>query len=216
MGMGSYGLGGGQRGSGGHAGSAYSGYSAYQSSITKQKQMAFSWGCNKNHQLGLFELDQDQVWAVGEPTLVEQLLQFMALRKVKCQDDKTMILVDEPNTLLVFSKREELGREDRMGLRGGSAQRADRQDRVNSAQYENVSNDEGGEGNVQDSPEPHRSGRQPDERLGGGHRLQDEGRHQHRIEQTSVHQITPGQNPNELIVDFELIERPLNPDHSLS
>jgi len=222
-GMGSYGLGGGQRGTlgGQHAGSAYSGYSAYQSSINKQKQMVFSWGCNKNHQLGLFELQQDQVEAVGEPTLIEELLQFSHIRKVKCQDDKTMILVDEPNTLLVFSKREQLGRLDRMNAnsrdnRGGSAQRADRQDRIIAAQHENVSNDEGGEANVQDSPEQHRSGRQIDEGLGGGHRLQDEGRHQHRIEQSSVHQITPDRNPNELIVDFELIERPLNPDHSLS
>jgi len=82
-GMGGYGLGGGQRGTlGGQGagfgqntgGSAYSGYSAYQTSISKQKQMVFSWGCNKNHQLGLFQLQQAQVEQVSEPTLIEELL----------------------------------------------------------------------------------------------------------------------------------------------
>jgi len=46
--------------------------------------------------------------------------------------------------------------------------------------------------------------------------VQDEQRHQRRIEQSSIHQITPDHNPNELIVDFELIERPPNPDYSAS
>ena len=71
--------------------------------------MVFSWGCNKNHQLGLFQLQPDQVDQVNEPTLIEELLQFNHIRKAKCKDDKTMILVDEPNTLLVFSKRGRLG-----------------------------------------------------------------------------------------------------------
>ena len=46
--------------------------------------MVFSWGCNKNHQLGLFQLQQPQVVQVGEPTLIEELLQFNHIRKVKC------------------------------------------------------------------------------------------------------------------------------------
>ena len=227
VGMGGYGLGGGQRGTlggqgagfgQGTGGSAYSGYSAYQTSISKQKQMVFSWGCNKNHQLGLFQLQQAQVGQVSEPTLIEELLQFNHIRKVKCQDDKTMILVDEPNTLLVFSKRDHLGGPDRMndssrGGRGGSAQRSDQRDRVVGVQLENVSNEEGGEANIEDSPERH-PGRRIDEREGGDHMAQDEQRHQRRIEQSSIHQITPDHNPNALIVDFELIERPLNPDYS--
>lgn len=181
--------------------------------------MVFSWGCNKNHQLGLFQLQQDQVEQVHEPTLIEELLQFDHIRKVKCQDDKTMILVDDPNTLLVFSKRDHLGgmdlkNEDPRNGRG-PAQRADQRDRGIGAQLENVSNDEGGEANVEDSPERH-PGRQIDERDGGDHRVQDERRQQRRIEQSSVHQIEPDHNSNELIVDFELVERPLNPDHSIS
>jgi len=183
--------------------------------------MVFSWGCNKNHQLGLYQLQQEQVELVTEPTLIEELLQFNHIRKVKCQDDKTMILVDEPNTLLVFSKRDHLGRLDHMDDNsrdnsGGSAQRADQQDRVVGTQHENVSNDEGEVPDGEDSPEQSHSGRQIDERDGRARMVQDEGRHHRRIEQSSVHQITADNNSNELIVDFELIERPLNPDHSVS
>lgn len=131
-----------------------------------------------------------------------------------------MILVDEPNTLLVFSKRDHLGGLDRMndgprGSRGGLAQRSGQRDRVFGAQLENVSNDEGGEANIEDSPERH-PGQRVDERDGGDLMVEGDERHQRRIEQSSIHQITPDQNSNELIVDFELIERPLNPDSSAS
>ena len=60
------------------------GYSAYQASLSKQKQLVFSWGCNLNHQLGLFQLQQDQVEIVREPTLIEELLQYISIRKIKC------------------------------------------------------------------------------------------------------------------------------------
>lgn len=68
--------------------------------------MVFSWGQNSNHQLGLSTLDRDQPLVVKEPALVEDLLQFSCIRKVKCQGNKTMVLVDEPNLLLVFSKKD--------------------------------------------------------------------------------------------------------------
>lgn len=42
---------------------------------------------------------------MNEPTIIEELLQYSHIRKVKCQGNTTMILVDSPNTLLVFSKR---------------------------------------------------------------------------------------------------------------
>lgn len=67
--------------------------------------MVFAWGCNTNHQLGLFQLQPEQVAQVNEPTIIEELLQYSHIRKVKCQGNSTMILVDSPNTLLVFSKR---------------------------------------------------------------------------------------------------------------
>lgn len=56
--------------------------------------MVFSWGSNHNHQLGLFQLSKDQVDYVPEPTLIEDLLQFDFIRKIKCHNDKTLILVD--------------------------------------------------------------------------------------------------------------------------
>jgi alpha-tubulin suppressor-like RCC1 family protein len=68
--------------------------------------MVFSWGCNTNHQLGLFQLQNEQVDIVTEPTLIEELLAYNHIRKVKCENDKSMILVDEPNTLLIFMKRQ--------------------------------------------------------------------------------------------------------------
>lgn len=68
--------------------------------------MVFSWGCNLNHQLGLLSLGEDQPDCVYEPTLVEDLLQYSNVRKIKCTSDQTMVLVDSPNTLLVFSKRD--------------------------------------------------------------------------------------------------------------
>jgi Regulator of chromosome condensation (RCC1) repeat len=72
----------------------------------KQREMVFSWGCNRNHQLALAPLELEQVEQVNEPELVECLLEYQFIRKIKCQGNKTMVLVDEPNTLLVFCKAE--------------------------------------------------------------------------------------------------------------
>jgi alpha-tubulin suppressor-like RCC1 family protein len=99
--------------------------------------MVFSWGCNTNHQLGLFQLQEEQVDIVSEPTLNEELLAFNHIRKIKCEDDKTMILVDEPNTLLIFSRRPNIERQNK-----GSNERDE----------ERKSNDDR-EANVEDSPE---------------------------------------------------------------
>lgn len=83
----------------------YQGYQDYSGRQRAHKQMVFAWGCNTNHQLGLFPLQQEQVAQVNEPTIVEELLQYSHIRKTKCQGNTTMVLVDSPNALLVFSKR---------------------------------------------------------------------------------------------------------------
>ena len=101
--------------------------------------MVFSWGSNHNHQLGLFQLSKDQVDYVHEPTLVEDLLQFNYIRKIKCQNDKTLILVDQPNTLIIYSKRDNLRDANVKSPRGRSRQSG--------------SESQEGEGNVDDSPE---------------------------------------------------------------
>jgi hypothetical protein len=79
---------------------------------------------------------------VREPTLIEELLQYNNIRKIKCQEDKTSILVDEPNTLLVFTKRAKVQRS-----------------RVEEAPDENE-----GEANIDDSPQQNFSPSQVDER----------------------------------------------------
>lgn len=45
---------------------------------------------------------------VNEPVLVEDLLQYASIRKVKCVANKTLVLVDEPNTLLIYSKKNQV------------------------------------------------------------------------------------------------------------
>jgi hypothetical protein len=76
--------------------------------MKKSKEMVFSWGCNHNNQLGMIHFGQDQPDCMYEPTLVEDLLQFTHIRKIKCVADRTMVLVDSPNTLLIYSKRDNI------------------------------------------------------------------------------------------------------------
>ena len=72
--------------------------------------MVFSWGLNTNHQLGLFLQEEDQPEVVPQPQLVEELLQYSHIRKLKCEGNKTMVLVDEPNRVVVFASRQRVVR----------------------------------------------------------------------------------------------------------
>lgn len=162
----------------------YQGYQDYGNRHRSQKQMVFAWGCNTNHQLGLFQLQPEQVAQVNEPTIIEELLNYSHIRKIKCQGNSTMVLVDSPNTLLVFSKRSS---EDG----SGSLQERDRtpKSKRESKNMENV-------GLEVDEEEDH----------------QEENRRV-QIEHSSVYTIRPNQDLGELIVDFVLVDKPQPSNH---
>jgi hypothetical protein len=85
--------------------------------------------------------------------------------------------VDEPNTLLVFTKRA----------------------KVERSRVVEVPDEVEGEANIDDSPQQNFSPSQVDERP--EHNKPD-------INQQSIYYVTPNYQLNELIVDFQLIERP--------
>lgn len=175
------------------------GFGSQANQVNKNKEMVFAWGCNLNNQLGLFNGGEEQPEAVPEPTLIEDLLQYSHIRKLKCTADQTIVLVDSPNTLLIFSKRDNL---------------RDKTDK-------DLSSDDV-EANVrEDSPYQNYKQNMNDERLGnpqgrgGGFLLRNNNPNfKHipskvEIEQQSIYEINPpNMKENELIVDFEIISMP--------